>query len=268
MASGSSKQCKGIFSGFTLVELLVVISIISLLMAILLPTLGKARDTARTVCCASNLRQIGLACNSYGLNNDDWIITAKDPRNSIDGQRAWNFALIQYVGQKNKEDAFEDKAEVFFCPVDKDPFPVGYGSYWHGTPFTSYSLNGCYVKRTQRRQGLRLGPAGKWRLSDISRSAECMLMAETSYSYQIYDADNETVSNCGLSDGGHHRQTSGFYHSNSMNILFVDSHVEKIKGREAQKVEPCWDTDGYAFWDDLTLPGSKEKRAFWGPGYE
>jgi prepilin-type processing-associated H-X9-DG protein len=92
-------------------------------------------------------------------------------------------------------------------------------------------------------------------------------MVETSYSYQIYDAENPNVNSLGLSQTGHHRQTSGFFHNGSMNVLFVDGHVEKIKGEKADMVTPCWDNSGYAFWGDLSLPDSSENRSLWGPGY-
>ena len=56
-------------SGFTLIEVLVVIGIIGVLMAILLPALNKAREAAKRVQCASNMRTIGQAIFAYATNN-------------------------------------------------------------------------------------------------------------------------------------------------------------------------------------------------------
>lgn len=56
--------------GFTLIELLVVVAIIAMLVAMLLPSLGKAREVARGVACMSNLRQVNIAFHMFANDHD------------------------------------------------------------------------------------------------------------------------------------------------------------------------------------------------------
>ena len=108
--------------GFTLIELLVVISIIALLIGILLPALGAARSAARNAGCLSNVRQIGIAINSFAADNDDGITPIQSDKlfSSLSNAIRWELSLhqLQYMS------GAEGDGDPFACTETQGEEPV------------------------------------------------------------------------------------------------------------------------------------------------
>jgi prepilin-type N-terminal cleavage/methylation domain-containing protein len=105
--------------GFTLVELLVVIGIIALLVAILLPSLGRAREQARQTACLSNLRQLGMMYQLYANDNHDQIPLGYDTGEPWTGYFIYDGGSYPLMGCLYNANLFTTP-QAFYCPSQLD----------------------------------------------------------------------------------------------------------------------------------------------------
>jgi prepilin-type N-terminal cleavage/methylation domain-containing protein/prepilin-type processing-associated H-X9-DG protein len=130
--------------GFTLVELLVVISVIGLLMGILVPALNKVRGSANRTYCMSNLRQIGVAMRSYlDDNRDVFPLCCAYPWDITDTSNPdYRPPITKVLGPILKE------PKVFICKADtvkKYYKRTGNTSYWYSARFGGRTIKETFL---------------------------------------------------------------------------------------------------------------------------
>lgn len=200
-------------SGFTLVELLVVIGIIAILIAILMPALQKARRAALSLACANNLRQLYLGCSMY-VNDSKGFLPASQPRDpnytpSIpEGMNYWFIALSDYTSVQwgwlpGYSTLPQNKRTVFSDPAREEmQLHIIYGLHY-----------GYSMEMSARKLSLIRGSRA------LMADATGYEFVNNRFPYFMFDYHWKTGAQISL---------DYLRHQNGVNIAFTDGHVSYV----------------------------------------
>ena len=199
---------------FTLLELLIVIAVIGILVTLLMPSLAKAKEAAKTTVCMSNQKQM-----SYGIFGLAPSFNNRFIGHYFDGY-FWNQRVDGFNRGEEPPDgpAFRARHEkgrtIWTCPSLVNPWRVGVVGFVHTGMNNSNEVGGG------GRSAASIGPKPGGFITKIEEPVDVALLGDT-YNWVGQNAGNNTL------------QFSNYVFRHSMNVsmnfTFVDGHVENLR---------------------------------------
>lgn len=193
--------------GFTLIELLTVIAIIGILAAIIIPTVGKVRQSAHSARCISNLRQIGSAIALYLPDNKNRLPVSVN--RATYGFTHWqsDLPILTKFGKGSTTEEWYNQPgqnHIFNCPANTD-------------------VNRAYTANTNFMLFLKDAHEG-YLYSKVSSPSQKILMGDR----KLLGDSGATVEGKAYFDHTTYFDHLGSRHGGKANVLFADFHVAKI----------------------------------------
>jgi prepilin-type processing-associated H-X9-DG protein len=211
---------------FTLIELLIVVSLTVVLMAIMLPALGIARKQGKAMRCLSNLRQLSVAAELYTNSNDGYypIAYMYERKDSQFISYAWDFTTIKDWSEGEQkvvsgllwQGATIEKVQQ--CPSFNG------GSNWFADPYTGYNYNTSYIGH-----GSGENIVMPVKALQVKRPGDCALFGDGQWA----GGANKFMRSPWPSEGdanwfGRSAGTQGYRHLGKTNVAYCDGTARSV----------------------------------------